>query len=198
MAVMSTKERLGVDRTEAWTGEAGVVLAPRQVTVPVPGLPVPTRQLRRRHVALPYPSDMPTWWVGVHGGAGESTLAALSTEWSKPADHAWPTGLADPCPVVLVARTSHAGLLAAQAAVTSWASGWAEVDLVGLVLSADAPGRLPRPLRDLADKVAGGVLTRPVWHLPWIEEWRFGVTTDPPGPVRSLLADVRKHTAPTH
>ncbi len=45
-------------------------------------------------------------------------------------------------------------------------------DVLGLAIVADAPGRLPRPLRDLAALVAGGVPK--VWHVPWVETWRLG------------------------
>ena len=76
-----------------------------------------------------------------------------------------------------------------------WAAGDVPVLLLGLVLMADAPGRLPHPLRQLADLVAGGVPA--VWSLPWIEAWRVG---NPPGPAnapkvaRRLLEDLRAMT----
>ena len=79
--------------------------------------------------------------------------------------------------VLLVARTHASGLRAAQAAARQWASGsfGAGVTLLGLIAVADAPGRLPRPLRDLLSLVSGG-LPR-VWEMPWVEAWRLG---DPP------------------
>src|SRR5699024_2860159 len=83
------------------------------------------------------------------------------------------------------------GLLATQTAATKWASGAVDVDLLGLVLVADAPGRLSRPLRDLARLVSGG-LPR-VWNLPWIDAWRLG---EPPSLefipkyVRAIVTDV--------
>ena len=70
-----------------------------------------------------------------------------------------------------------------------------EVLLLGLVLIADAPGRLPRPLAQLAGLVCGGVPA--VWSLPWIEAWRLG---EPPAPhnaprvARQLLADLQVMT----
>lgn len=115
------------------------------------------------------------WCLGVHGGAGESTLAALDASWRE-AGHAWPAAplqrSAPPVSVLLVARSSLRGLTAAQSAAQQWAAGlvpWSTV--VGLVIVADAPGRLPRPLRDLAQLVAGGVPR--TWHLPWIESCRL-------------------------
>lgn len=81
--------------------------------------------------------------------------------------------------VLLVARTHASGLRAAQAAARQWASGslGGGVTLLGLIAVADAPGRLPRPLRDLLGLVSGG-LPR-VWEMPWMEAWRMG---DPPNP----------------
>jgi len=70
-----------------------------------------------------------------------------------------------------------------------------ELARAGLVLIADAPGRLPHGLRQLADLIAGGVPA--VWSLPWIEAWRVG---EPPAPhnapkvVRQLLEDLRAMT----
>jgi hypothetical protein len=49
--------------------------------------------------------------------------------------------------------------------------------VLGLVLIADAPGRLPRVLDDFADIVGGGVPR--VWDIPWIEEWRRGEAPTP-------------------
>lgn len=114
------------------------------------------------------------WWLGTHGGAGESTLAELVAG-SGAADHVWPLprDVADVQPVVLVARTSVRGLESARVAATQWAAGDVlGVELLGLVLMADAPGRLPRPLRDLARQVAGGVPR--TWAVPWVEQWRSG------------------------
>ncbi|MGL5858160.1 MAG: DUF6668 family protein [Angustibacter sp.] len=135
------------------------------------------------------------WWIGAHGGAGESSLSQLLPG-SHPASHAWPLvpGAAhDPARAVLVARTSVVGLRAAQRAMQDWASGAVnDVQLLGLVLVADAPGRLPRPLRDLAAVAAGGAPRS--WRLPWIEAWRTTDTPDPnslPHEVRRLLTDLK-------
>jgi len=113
------------------------------------------------------------WWLGVHGGAGESTLEQL-LEGSRAASHAWPiTAVDEPSArVVLVARTHDRGLRAVQLAATEWGSGSVPVQLEGLVLLADAPGRLPKPLKELAELVAGGVPN--VWRVPWVESWRRG------------------------
>ncbi|MGH2886494.1 MAG: DUF6668 family protein [Solirubrobacteraceae bacterium] len=139
---------------------------------------------------------MAVWWLGAHGGAGESTLEELFSA-SSAAEHSWPLSAAEcpPARVVLVARTHARGLVAAQSAIREWAAGDAEVLLLGLVLIADAPGRLPRGLRRLADLVAGGVPA--VWSLPWIEAWRVGeppALHNAPKVVRQLLDDLRALT----
>ena len=134
------------------------------------------------------------WWLGVHGGAGETTLAQL-LEGSWETGHAWPqaAGQATELPrVVLVARTNAHGLRAAQRAAIEWASGSVAVELHGLVLIADAPGRLPKPLRDYAHVVAGGMPR--VWRLPWVEAWRLGepvCAETAPKAVTAILDDLR-------
>ena len=134
------------------------------------------------------------WLLGAHGGAGESTLAELVPGW-RAAHHGWPqvrSAIAAPR-VVLLARTGVPGLLAARAAATQWAAGSTPpIELLGLVLVADAPGRLPRPIRDLARLVSGGVPR--TWQLPWVEAWRLGapvaLETAPPT-VRSVVRALR-------
>lgn len=153
-------------------------------------VPAPSHQLS--HVQALGPARL--WTVGAHGGAGVSTLLALGEpgEWAT-TERAWPY---DPTgrvlPTVLVARTHAAGLLAAQAALTQWAAGGLHpsVRLLGLVLAADAPGHLPKPLRDLA-KVVGGGAPR-TWSLPWSEAVRLGGPVDKYGrPFTRLASDLR-------
>lgn len=191
-----------------WLTRAGSVAEAAPAPTPGPVLPPPTGPTAPQpHVPVPDAVDRlprrqlvrsaPLWWVGVHGGAGESTLAAL-VPGSRATDHAWPVTPTAPSGgsgerVVLVARTNMRGLRAAQRAAAEWASGSLQaVDLLGLVLVADAPGRLPRPLRDLSAVVSGGVPR--VWQLPWIEAWRMG--EDPaaqpaPKQLRRLLEDLQ-------
>lgn len=197
-----------VDGIEAWLSTppvrrvtpppaATAEVAPRPLPpvtgplVPHAGVPVP--QTHDRLPSRPQDTGAPLWWLGVHGGAGESTLAGL-LPWSSAAGHAWPTPL-DPTTsarTVLVARTSMHGLQRAQRAAVEWASGSAPgIELLGLVLLADAPGRLPHLLRDFAALIAGGVPR--TWHLPWQEAWRLGVhpaTQAPTRPVQRLLRDL--------
>jgi hypothetical protein len=95
--------------------------------------------------------------------------------------------------VVLVARTNFTGLTGAQRAAIEWASDTLgdRVQLEGLALIADAPGRRPKALRDLEQVITGGIPRS--WQLPWINAWRLGPVTasDPlPGEFRGLLADL--------
>lgn len=165
---------------------------------PQRGVPAPDRvdqlptALRREQARV--------WFLGVHGGAGESTLAALDPHWAA-ADHAWPH-VEDqwaPTRVVLVARSHARGLRAAQAAATQWAAGLVPfADVIGLIVAADAPGKLPKPLRDLERIVNGGVPR--AWHLPWIEAWRHDDPldlTDGPRELKELAAALRALTDAT-
>jgi hypothetical protein len=196
------------------------ITGPERAADPEPETPTPTRRAVRTGPAapqagvsvpdtadrLPRRSQMlpaKVWWLGVHGGAGESTLAALAQD-TRAAQHGWP--IADPpttaTNVVLVARSNYQGLTAAQRAATEWASGalGGAVNLGGLVLIADAPGRLPKPLRDL-QQVVGGGLPR-VWTLPWVDAWRLGPaapSTPLPKPFRELFAELRLNSSsPAH
>lgn len=143
---------------------------------------------------IDYRSGADLWWVGAHGGAGETTLSALTPEWPG-SGHAWPRTLArrGPVRVVVTARSSARGLLAAQAASRQWAAGLLpHVQLVGLVVIADAPGRVPRPLRDLSQVVVGGFPR--AWFVPWVEPWRLGeppALETAPRSVRQLVDDLR-------
>lgn len=170
-------------------------------TAPQPHVPVPDAVDRLPHRQMGVSARL--WWVGAHGGAGESTLAALLPG-SRDTGHAWPVSPTLPVDgpgaavqrVVLVARTSMRGLRAAQHAAADWASGsTVDVELLGLVLVADAPGRLPRPLRHFA-AVVGGAVPR-VWNLPWNETWRLSedpTAQHPPKAAKRLLADLQALT----
>jgi uncharacterized protein DUF6668 len=167
---------------------------------PQPGIKPPHESDRiPRHPVGAGAGAAGVWWVGVHGGAGESTLEQL-VEGSRAAGHAWPLAPSTHrCRVVLVARTHAHGLRAAQLAATEWASGSVAVHVAGLVLIADAPGRLPRVLKDFSDLVAGGVPR--VWRLPWVEAWRQGEPVSAntaPKAIHHFLDDVRASTLPSH
>lgn len=114
-------------------------------------------------------------WCGVHGRAGVSTLAR-----ALPGGHVMTGGDRDRwphLPVVAVTRSHAAGLGAASefarhiAATPSWR-------VLGLVVVADGPGRLPRELEQFTQLVSGGF--ERVWRAQWVEWWRRG---EPPGPL---------------
>ncbi|THG30183.1 hypothetical protein E6C64_11250 [Naasia lichenicola] len=159
-----------------------VVLGP---TTPQSGVSAPSADL-----CLPQrsrPSTPGIWWLGTHGGAGESTLASV-VPGSQSADHAWPI-TSPSARVMLIARSNLNGLLSAQRAATDWASGSLPgVDLVGLLLVEDSPGRSPRGIRDLERLVGGGVPR--VWTLPWVESWRAA-----PASAQGLSPRVRRSLA---
>lgn len=145
--------------------------APTGATAPQRGVPAPDRADQLPTIARPTGAAL--WWVGTHGGAGESTMAALVPGWAG-AERAWPQhSSGSPARVVLVARSNLRGLKAAQAAARQWAAGLVpHTEVVGLVVIADAPGRLPKPLRNFMQVVTGGVQRS--WLLPWVEGWRLG------------------------
>lgn len=120
----------------------------------------------------------PVFVVGTHGGAGTSTVAKLlnaldsGCDWPEP-----PYGVR--VNVVLTARTSAAGLMAASRALAGYcAHGYPDfAHLAGFVLVADAPGRLPKELNRRITILASATM---VYRLPWVREWRLSeVTPDP-------------------
>lgn len=112
------------------------------------------------------------WCLGAHGGSGESSVASLVDGW-RAAEHGWPQHRdGSTANVLLTARSNMSGLQAAQNTAKQWASGLVpHVELIGLVIIADAPGRIPRPLRDFAKLVSGGVPR--TWTMPWSETLRI-------------------------
>ncbi|GAB7039391.1 MULTISPECIES: DUF6668 family protein [Catenuloplanes] len=127
-------------------------------------------------------------WVAAHGGAGASTLAAALGGVDVGAR--WPSeSRADPARVLLVARTHSGGLRATARALAAMREGRHPpgMELLGLVLVADAPGRLPWPLFRRT-RVLRSVA--PVWRVPWIEQWRLGAELRKAPKVLLSLADL--------
>ncbi|MDG9708138.1 DUF6668 family protein [Streptomyces sp. DH10] len=122
-------------------------------------------------------------WVGTHGGAGASTLAAVYG--GHDSGRAWP-GPGDPASVLLVARTHAAGLDTVAGAVEIFRRGQAPpgLDLDAVVLVADAPGRLPRPL---AQRVRSLESVIDVYRVPWVPAWRLGELGHPPRETSALV-----------
>ncbi|MFJ5301704.1 hypothetical protein [Streptomyces sp. NPDC088350] len=111
-------------------------------------------------------------WVKAHGGSGATSLVEVlggvdvGARWPEPAR-------GEPYRIVLVGRTSAAGLRAVSQALGALKDGKAPqgLELLAVVLLADAPGRLPlgllrriRVLRSVAR----------VHRVPWIPAWRTG------------------------
>lgn len=138
---------------------------------------------------LHVPSDVPTpsklavrtapllWVVGVHGGAGTTTVAQLVGEDVGELTAVLPR----PVPpnyqrprVVFVARAHAAGLGALTEMARYWASGQAGIELLGVVVVDDGP-KLPKSAQAEIKHIGGMVPT--LWHLPWHEPWR--TVTDP-------------------
>ncbi|MEV7891252.1 DUF6668 family protein [Streptomyces sp. NPDC002817] len=109
-------------------------------------------------------------FVGTHGGAGVSTLAAVYGGHDCGRD--WPGPDAPPS-VLLVARTHASGLAAVLRALDAFRRGAAPhgLDLDAVVLVADAPGRLPKPLAQHV-KVIESLID--VYRVPWVPDWRLG------------------------
>jgi hypothetical protein len=136
------------------------------------------------------------WWLGCHGGAGVTSLGA-AVPGGADASRCWPLSAAGRQRIVLVARSHPTGLHAAQLAARQWASGVLPgVELLGLVVVSDAPGRLPPPLRDLVRLVSGGVPR--TWTVPWSEAWRLGQPSprDAAALARNLLSLTESGTTP--
>lgn len=130
--------------------------------------------------------------VGAHGGSGESRLASLIPN-AYATGHAWPdlpAGISRPS--VLVARGDITGLLAARSAAAQWARGLAgPSQLVGLVIMADVPGKMPRPLHDFLAVISGGVPR--CWPFPFIDSWRLSESSEPdalPRQAQKVLRDL--------
>ena len=107
----------------------------------------------------------PKWaWRGAHRGAGITTLArefggADLGMTSTPS-----------LPILVVCRCSISGLIAAQHLAASELSESPTWKCLGLVIVADGPGRLHKPVSELAALVAGGYPAQ--WSIPWVESWR--------------------------
>jgi len=123
----------------------------------------------RRHDTL---SEDGLGWIGAHGGAGVSTLARLLG--GTDIGCRWPDArLAEPARVVVVGRTNMDGMRAVSRALHALHEGRhpAGMRLVGVVLVADAPGRLPVALTSRVRLLRS---VAPVFRLPWIPAFRLG------------------------
>lgn len=147
------------------TAEPEDDITPTGPTSPTPGVapPAPEKRLTVNPRSRPLEAGH-HWYLGVHGGAGESTIAALDA-YGHAAEHQWPTGR-----VVLVARESVPSLLRLQAAIQHWSSGSLPgVTVTGILTIAASPGKTDRAVRNLLGHLATGVghHWRVDWHQPF-------------------------------
>ncbi|KZM75475.1 hypothetical protein AWN90_19025 [Nocardia terpenica] len=121
-------------------------------------------------VPLSCDADSPPEWavMAAHGGAAASTLTRW---WSTAADTSgrWPGNPDTTQFVVLAARECMPGLVAAATRLREWHSQLAPsgVMVLGLVLSAARPGRVPDPVRryrDILAPLVAGAVYRIGWH----------------------------------
>lgn len=128
--------------------------------------------LRKAEIAL----------VGLHGGAGVTTLETIFSGSAFDAGRSWPISEdGSEMGVVVVSRTHYAGLEAAESFTQHWGSGSLKGSrLLGLILVDDAPRLIDsqqRAVKRLLKKTPLGA------HVPWVESWRYG----PPDPQRLPL-----------
>lgn len=113
--------------------------------------------------------------MGIHGGAGASTVARLLGERATDVGLGWPVagGWTRPRPVLnvlAVCRTDHVGLSAGMRFAHHWATGnLTDSRLLGIIIIDDGPKLLDSQKR-AARRL--GQMTPHGWHLPWINEWR--------------------------
>lgn len=113
--------------------------------------------------------------TGAHGGAGTTTVARLLNIVDM--GPLWPVpSRGMPCYVLVAARTNAAGLDAASRMLASYRGRRYPQDsfLLGVVLMADAPGRLPKAISRSITILSSAV---PVTRVPWVCPWRIGEIT---------------------
>lgn len=166
---------------------SGQAARPPAATATAPRRSAPSRRTAARRSA-PVP-DGPPWdeprrngpaggaardaigWVKAHGGAGATSLAGLfggvdvGARWPDPAR-------GEPHRIVLVGRTSARGMRAVSRALDALREEEAPdgLDLLAVVLVADAPGRLPLGLLNRVRVIRSVVH---VHRVPWIPAWRL-------------------------
>ncbi|MFI6244390.1 hypothetical protein ACIBEF_31535 [Micromonospora sp. NPDC050795] len=111
-------------------------------------------------------------WIGAHGGAGGTTLTRLLG--GTDIGCRWPDArIGEPAQVMLTGRTNLDGLRAVSRALRALQEGRhpAGMRLLGVVLVADAPGRLPAALTGRIRMMRS---VAPVHRVPWIPSLRLG------------------------
>ncbi|WP_193614287.1 DUF6668 family protein [Nocardioides lijunqiniae] len=128
------------------------------------------------------PASASVVWIGAHGGAGARSLAAATGVGVVGGEHEVTTETQDgPPQVLVVARSDARGLDAAAETVRTVPGG---VQLIGLVISADAPGRPPRAIRTRIHELSGTVPH--LVTIPWISQWRLTPGSPHPAVTKAL------------
>ncbi len=124
------------------------------------------------------PAERGVWLLGVHGGSGARCLAAVLSG-TRNAGKQWPTPTGGREQIALVCRSSQRGLSAAQDHARQFRDGELRqrLDLLGVIVSADGPGRVPPPLRRLEKLLSGA--TPILGEIPWQPAWRLGPAQPP-------------------
>lgn len=96
--------------------------------------------------------------------------------------------------MVVVCRSHATGLEWARDLARQHVSGFTPdgTHPLGVVVVADAPGSLPRRLRDFERSVVAGY--ERAWYVPWVTEWRLTGGEEElvqPPEVRGLLAELQ-------
>ncbi|WP_246600790.1 hypothetical protein [Skermania piniformis] len=135
------------------------------------------------------------WLMGVHGGAGATTLARL-LEPAADCWRRWPAVLNQESPyVVLVARETIPGLSRAHELLRQHRSGLAgPSSVLGLIITAARPGRVPAEIRRYREVI--GVLAGNVWRIDWHEEWMLVEPEDLPVWVPGESSPVKRRSDP--
>jgi len=136
-------------------------------------------------------TDPALWVVGVHGGSGATTVAALLGSGALELYRYLPVSPpgAPPARVLLTARTHALGLHYAAGVAAQWATGTTGIELLGIAVVDDAPRLPPVMVREIT-RLAGMVPA--LWHLPWCEQWRTAVAppTDMPRRTRKSITRI--------
>lgn len=115
--------------------------------------------------------------VGLHGGAGVSTLASLIGQGVVDAGTSIPAAnpyLPSRPRVLLVARSHVRGLAAAEEVTTAWSHReLPDLDVLGLIVVDDGPKLSPATRQSVSRLLR---MTPHGWHIPWVEAWRTSST----------------------
>lgn len=114
------------------------------------------------------------WIISAHGGAGATTLGHVIAP-AADAGQQWPVKEENPF-VLIACRSTASGLDAAHSAVLQHCTGSvAPCELLGVVVTADAPGKMPK---SLAQRVEVLEDLSKVWLLPYVDEFRRTLVKD--------------------